>query len=122
MAVLFAEWMWKHVDKTEPEKYGMVSSAVSSKFLQAMGSKEGFQFKESLTGFKWLAHAALDFEHKGICPLLTYEEAIGFMLRNVVYDKDGLSAAVVFAELTADTYASGKNLLELLNEQFSKYG
>jgi len=100
----------------------MIGSAVSSKFLQAMAKKDHFRYFEALTGFKWLGHKVIDAEHDGLVPLLTFEEAIGFLLKDVVYDKDGVATAAVLAELVADLNARKKTLSELLTEAFQTYG
>jgi len=50
-------------------------------------------------GFKWLGNEALKLEAQGYTVLFAYEEAIGFMMGQIEHDKDGISAAVVFAEL-----------------------
>ena len=39
--------------------------------------------------------------------LFAFEEAIGFMLGPMYRDKDGVSAAAVFAEMAANLYAKG---------------
>ena len=55
----------------------MLSSTVSSQILKTMADKEGFQFYETLTGFKWLGNKADELCHKGKTVLLAFEEAIG---------------------------------------------
>ncbi len=41
--------------------------------------EERFKFDETLTGFKWLGHRALELQQAGFTPLFAFEEAIGFM-------------------------------------------
>lgn len=43
----------------------MLASTVSSKMLAIVAQKEGFRFKETLTGFKFLGNGALDLEREG---------------------------------------------------------
>ncbi|CAG8649713.1 13569_t:CDS:10 [Rhizophagus irregularis] len=81
-------------------KLAMLASTVSSKMLEKMAKVEGFYFEETLTGFKWLGNKAIDLNQQGYEVLFAYEEAIGFMIGNIVKDKDGVSALVTFAELT----------------------
>ena len=67
--------------------------------------EEGFKFDETLTGFKWLGHRALELQQTGSTPLFAFEEAIGFMFApnlNSIKDKDGVAAAAIFAEMAAD--------------------
>ena len=51
------------------------------------------------TGFKWLGNEALRLEAGGYTVLFAFEEAIGYMMGQAQHDKDGISAAAVFAEL-----------------------
>jgi phosphomannomutase len=55
----------------------MLASTVSSKILEKMAKMEGFEFEETLTGFKWLGNKALELEKHGTHVLLAFEEAIG---------------------------------------------
>ena len=77
----------------------MLTTLVSSKLLEKMASKEGFHFASTLTGFKYIGNAALELEAKGYSVPFAYEEAIGFMVYDLVRDKDGISALAVFSEL-----------------------
>jgi len=52
-----------------------------------------------LTGFKWLGSLAMKKIKEGKTPLLCYEEAIGYLIRDICFDKDGVSAAGVFVEM-----------------------
>ncbi len=79
-----------------------------------MAEKRGLRFEEVLTGFKWISNKALELEKEGFEVLLGYEEAIGFSVLNLVRDKDGLSAAVVAAQLAARLYDEGSSLVEYL--------
>eukprot|EP00126_Sphaerothecum_destruens_P010921 Sdes_comp20824_c0_seq2m17384 len=97
-------------------RYKMIASTVSSKMLQAMGSQEGFDFEDCLTGFKWIANRAIESEKSDAASLentttrviFGYEEAIGFMCGMKVPDKDGISALAVFSELAVFIYSLGK--------------
>mmetsp|Transcript_10629 Transcript_10629/g.44267 ORF Transcript_10629/g.44267 Transcript_10629/m.44267 type:complete len:471 (-) Transcript_10629:1734-3146(-) len=124
IGALLGYHLWKVEGQNAPkgQKFCMVSSAVSSKALGAMAAREGFVFLEALTGFKWLSHVALEARSEGINPLVTFEEAIGFMLSDVVYDKDGLSAAGVAAEMVAQCYQSGMTLGQRLLQFYDTYG
>ena len=86
-------------------KVAMVASAVSSKMLKAIAEREGFRFEETLTGFKWIGSRMVELRGEGYDACFGYEEAIGFACGDVVSDKDGISAAAVFAEMAAYVYA-----------------
>ena len=62
----------------------MLTTLVSSQMLQTMAQKEGFQFQSTQTGFKFLGNATLELEKKGCKVPFAYEEAIGFMVYDLV--------------------------------------
>uniref|UniRef100_W8CBM9 Phosphoglucomutase-2 n=1 Tax=Ceratitis capitata TaxID=7213 RepID=W8CBM9_CERCA len=101
----------------------MISSTVSSKILQSIGRKEGFNFIETLTGFKWMANEADKLIKNGKTVLFSFEESIGFMFGTHVLDKDGVSAACQM--VTMANYlnaAEGISLDEKLENIYKEYG
>lgn len=70
----------------------MLASAVSSQMLGAIGQEEGFVVEETLTGFKWLGNRALRIGPRAI---FAYEEALGYLVPSVGFDKDGVAAAML---------------------------
>lgn len=120
-------WLWhcfktQNPDVIDKDVY-MLASTVSSKILAAIGKKEGFNFVETLTGFKWMGNRSCELMAEGKTVLFAFEEAIGFMCGTTVLDKDGVSAAMKMAELAAylqDT--QGMTLTEKLRNIFEVYG
>lgn len=104
------------------EKLAMLASTVSSIMLKAMAKKEGFHFDETLTGFKWLGNGAISLAEKGYNVEFAYEEAIGYMVGDIVRDKDGVSALLSFAELAVEIYKEGQTLTSYLDSLYQKYG
>ena len=51
-----------------------------------------------------------------------YEEALGYEVADAVADKDGLSAALVAAEIAATAKAGGRSVCELLDDLASRFG
>ena len=100
----------------------MCASTVSSKMLAAIAEAEGFLFNDTLTGFKYIGHRACELSKQGYRPLFLYEEAIGFCCGDVVFDKDGLTAAGTMTELILKTYRDGKNLVKHMQSLYDKYG
>lgn len=49
-------------------------------------------------------------------------QAIGFMCGNDVFDKDGVSAMSIFAELTYHVYHNGLTLAKHMQSLYDKYG
>jgi phosphomannomutase len=98
----------------------VATTIVSSSLLSAMAAKHGVQYRETLTGFKWLARNAL--AHRELTHVLSYEEALGYSVGSLVLDKDGISAALVLADLAAARHGAGSSLLEALHEIEAAYG
>ncbi|MCO5592464.1 hypothetical protein L7F22_046466 [Adiantum nelumboides] len=94
------------------------STIVSSRILARLAQKKGerVQHRETLTGFKWLGPAAERATQRGEQFVFGYEEALGYMVCDVVYDKDGLSGLVAIAELAYALYRQGLTLWDRLEE------
>jgi phosphomannomutase len=85
-----------------------------------MAAATGVVCVETLTGFKWIARAAL--RRPGTRLIFGYEEALGYEVGDIVSDKDGLSAALVAAEIAAIAKAQGSSLLGRLDAIASRFG
>lgn len=85
------------------------NSIVSSRLLGRIAEWHGIAHRQTLTGFKWISRV----------PGLSYgyEEALGYCVApDLVKDKDGISAALLIAELAADLLAKGRTLQDELDE------
>lgn len=100
----------------------MLNSTVSSQMISSMATLEGFYHEDTLTGFKWIGNRALELENQGYYVPFGFEEAIGYMFPATEYDKDGLSAAVVFLQAYHSWMSQGKSPLTILDEASVKYG
>jgi phosphomannomutase len=83
----------------------VVSTFVSSPLVGALARHHGVHHVETLTGFKWIVRPAL--AHPRWRFVFGFEEALGFSVDADIRDKDGLSAAVVLADLVARLRAGG---------------
>lgn len=100
----------------------MLASTVSSKMLRSMAKVEGFNFVETLTGFKWMGNKSYELINDGKMVLFAFEEAIGFMFAPTVLDKDGVSAAFHLASLAAFLKTNKQTLFGKLQELYERYG
>ncbi|MFI9721638.1 phospho-sugar mutase [Streptomyces sp. NPDC052396] len=90
----------------------IVSSSLLSRIAAA---STGTPYTETLTGFKWLARV------DGL--RYAYEEALGYCVDpEGVRDKDGITAALLVAELTAELKESGRTLSDLLDDLAVEHG
>ncbi len=100
-----------------------IASIVSSPMLGAVAAALGVRYEETLTGFKWIEHRALEVEAQSGAQLaFGYEEALGYTVGTLVRDKDGISAAVVFAELVADLRTEGHTVVDRLTALYRQHG
>jgi len=107
IGILFANYI---LSRARDGKIAVINSAVSSQQLQRVAELAGVEYFETLTGFKWLGNRAIDLAAEGYVVPLAYEEAIGYMVSDVIRDKDGISALHLFAQLVGELYAAGKTL------------
>jgi phosphomannomutase len=100
----------------EPGMSGVFAcSIVSSSLLGKIAGRHGLGYAETLTGFKWIGR--IDGLRFG------YEEALGYCVDpEAVRDKDGLSAAVLIAELAATLRAEGRGISDALDDIARGYG
>ncbi|MFJ3710874.1 phospho-sugar mutase [Streptomyces sp. NPDC090053] len=90
-------------------------SIVSSSLLGRIADAASLPYEETLTGFKWIARV------EGL--RYGYEEALGYCVDpDGVRDKDGITAALLVAELASELKAEGRTLLDLLDELAVQHG
>ena len=101
----------------------VLTTVVSSRMLQAIATAEGVGYTDTLTGFKWIGNSALELSAQGKEVLLSYEEALGYCCGDLLCDKDGVHAAVVFASM-AKFYrrTEGKSMAQVMESLYEKYG
>ncbi len=105
-----------HLLRRDPATPGVfATSIVSSSLLGKMAAAHGLDHVETLTGFKWIGRVpGLRFG---------YEEALGYCVDpQAVRDKDGISAALLIAELAATLKAEGRTPGDELDAIAVRYG
>jgi len=93
----------------------LACSIVSSSVLAKVAKHHGLDFKATLTGFKWIS--------KIPNLIFGYEEALGYCIDpDHVADKDGISAALMLANIARREKARGRTLWDLLDNLGQRYG
>jgi phosphomannomutase len=101
----------------------VATTVVSSQLLGYLAASYGADYRETLTGFKWIGNAAIDWKRDtGGHFVMGYEEALGYSVGELVRDKDGVSAALLLAELAAWCQTRDKTLLDYLDDVYRKVG
>ncbi|MBF4997867.1 phospho-sugar mutase [Nocardia sp. BSTN01] len=105
-----------YVLRAAPPNSLVATTVVSSRLLGKLAPARGARYAETLTGFKWLARA-------GDGLVYAYEEAIGHCVDPAaVRDKDGITAAIAAADLTARLREQGRSLLDVLDDYAVEFG
>ena len=114
---LFADYL---LGDTTGDDRLVVTTLVSSSLLGKMAAAHGITAIETFTGFKWIARTVLD--HPDLQFILGYEQALGYLVAERPLDKDGISAAVLFAEIAAVAADQGRSLQQWLDDISARYG
>jgi phosphomannomutase len=117
IGVLLADHVLRH---TAGADRLVVTTIVSSSLLARMAEAAGVQFARTLTGFKWIVRAGDRLP--GSRFVFGYEEALGYCAGTMVRDKDGMTAALLFAELVAGLKADGLTVRDRLDELAARHG
>jgi len=107
---------------TEGDDRMVVTTLVSSSLLGVMAADHGVHAEETFTGFKWIGRTVL--EHPDRRFVFGYEQALGYLVAQPPLDKDGITAAVLIAEIAACADAEGTTIegkLEALARRYGRY-
>jgi phosphomannomutase len=116
---LFADYI---LANTSGDDRLVVTTLVSSSLLARMADAAGVHGQETFTGFKWIGKIAT--ERPDLRLVLGYEQALGYLVAPRPLDKDGITAAVLMAEIAAVADSEGSSLqarLDAIAERFGRY-
>ncbi len=114
---LLADHILRH---TKGDDRLVVTTLVSSSLLSKMAADYGVRFAETYTGFKWIGHTVLSRPESHF--VFGYEQALGYLVCGRPLDKDGITAAVLMAEVAALAAADGVTLQGRLDEITARFG
>ncbi|CAN5546467.1 phospho-sugar mutase [soil metagenome] len=114
---LLADHILRH---TSGDDRLVVTTIVSSSLLSKMAAAHGVACEETFTGFKWIAHTVLANPKRRF--VFGYEQALGYLVCGQPLDKDGITAAVLMAEVAALAAAEGVTLQDRLDAIAATYG
>lgn len=121
VGVLLGDYVLSH--RRDGVRPLIINSIVSSPMAGLVASSYGARFETTLTGFKWIANAALDIDSGGGARFeFGYEEALGYSVGAAVRDKDGVSAALMAADLAAECRRDGRTLRDRLADLYRRHG
>jgi phosphomannomutase len=93
----------------------VIANSIVSQDLSAMAKHHGIGYSQTLTGFKWISKVP-DLEYG-------YEEALGYCVDpEFTPDKDGITAALLMADLASEIKAKGQDLGDEIARLAALYG
>lgn len=93
----------------------LACTIVSSPALGAVAKHYGFNYAETLSGFKWVSRIP------GL--VFGFEEALGYLVNpGVLRDKDGISAAAEITSLICELHSRGETLWDQLDRASDLFG
>ncbi|MCW9038150.1 phospho-sugar mutase [Altibacter sp.] len=110
---------WKKDEKLNGNQF-VASTIVSTPMVRKIAEHFGVEYKEGLTGFKWIAKMVNDF------PEMEFigggEESFGYMVGDFVRDKDAVTATLLACEIAAQKKAAGSSMFDYLQEIYRHAG
>ncbi len=109
---------------TMPENPIVVKTIVTTSLINDIANEYGVEVFDVLTGFKYIGDLIGNLERKGEEDryILGFEESYGYLAGTYVRDKDAVVASMLICEMAAFYASEGKNLVEVLNSLYEKYG
>ena len=107
-----------------PKNGMLVSTIVSSNLAKAIAKEYNLEFREVLTGFKYIGEQIKIEEQKedGKKYLFGFEESYGCLISDYARDKDGISAVMSLCEAAAYYKSKGITLWDQMINIYEKYG
>ena len=114
----------KKANGTLPEHAVAAKSFVSTDLAEEIAKRFGCEFKNLLTGFKYIGEliTKLEAQGRGGDFIMGFEESYGYLAGTHARDKDAVVGSMLICEMAAYYKAQRKTLLEVMNEIYSEYG
>ncbi|WP_417444809.1 phospho-sugar mutase [Joostella sp.] len=110
---------WKKSDRINGNQF-IASTIVSTPMMNVLAKSYKVEYKETLTGFKWIAKLIKDF------PMQEFigggEESFGFMVGDFVRDKDAVTSSLLACEIASDAKAKGSSFYKDLLKCYEEFG
>lgn len=100
----------------------VVSTVVTSDFMAEVARRHGLPIVWTLTGFKNIAVCMDRLEALGEAYAFSAEESYGMLIPPSLRDKDGVTAALVVAEMAGYYKAKGQTLFEAVDALMAQVG
>lgn len=110
---------WQEKGKLTGNEY-VVSTIVTTPLIKAICDEKGVAYFNTLTGFKWIGKIITELLGKKTF-IAGGEESYGYLVGDLVRDKDAVISCAFIAEMTAFYKDKGSSLYEAMIEMYVKY-
>lgn len=109
---------------TLPKNPIAVKTIVTTELCRKIAESYGCELIDVLTGFKFIGEQITMLEEKGEENryIFGFEESYGYLGGTYVRDKDAVIASMLICEMVAFYKGQGKNLIEVLDGIYKKFG
>lgn len=124
-AILIFNFLINQIKKIDLPKYYLIYSFVSSSLPKKMAEENGLKYYVTETGFKWIGNLIekLSISNPEQKFIFAFEESYGSLINeNIARDKDAIQSIIILVKMTSYYKSKGKNLIQVLNEIYEKYG
>ncbi|WP_276360995.1 phospho-sugar mutase [Daejeonella sp. H1SJ63] len=111
---------WEQKGKLTGNEY-IVSTVVTTKLIEDIARKRNVSFFETLTGFKWIGALITELQSKKTF-IAGGEESYGYLVGELVRDKDAVISCAFIAEMTAYYKDMGSSLYQAMLDMYHEYG
>ena len=111
---------WDEKGKLDGNQY-IVKTIVTSNLIEAIAKAKNVTYYNTLTGFKWIGQLMTSLEGKETF-IGGGEESYGYLIGELVRDKDAIVSCAFIAEMTAFYKDKGSSLYDALLDMYVEYG
>lgn len=111
---------WEQKGKLTGNEY-IVSTIVTTNLIDEIARSKNVACYNTLTGFKWIGAMMTKLEGK-MTFIAGGEESYGYLVGNLVRDKDAVVASAFISEMTAFYKDQGSSLYEAMLNMYKEYG
>ncbi|TZF84742.1 phospho-sugar mutase [Pedobacter sp. BS3] len=111
---------WQQNNKLDGNQY-IVKTIVTSYLIDKIAASKGVECYNTLTGFKYIGELMTKFEGQKTF-IVGGEESYGYLIGDLVRDKDAIISSAFIAEMTAFYKDKGSSLYEALVDMYVQYG
>jgi phosphoglucomutase len=111
---------WEEKGKLTGDQY-IVKTIVTSNLIETIAKAKNVTYYNTLTGFKWIGHLMTSLEGKKTF-IGGGEESYGYLIGELVRDKDAVVSCAFIAEMTAFYKDKGSSLYNAMLDMYVEYG